>query len=415
MNSNKKSNSKPAAPGKKSRTNQNNNRRGGQPRSNPGISLPGTMSRQMRVGPATNPRFRKREYICNVGTNAVDYRGRKLFLPMRGQQSNGFITTVADLAINAGLGTAFPWLSNVANAFERFVFHTLKFEYVPSTGTTSKGSVSLCPLYNAEDGSHPTSKTDYLNRAGTVRTPTWAPVACAMDPKKLNAAYKSHFTRHKDIDIGQDKKTYDPCELHVVCEAPEVDSESDLGELYVEYDVELQNSKGNVSPQSYYFCTSKTDATNYTISNVLGDTTYIKTAVEGRQARFTINRVGTHRLVMYHRGDTYETISQLKNPETRYEMFHAMQIAGEYYAWVRIMFITVNPTTDGSTPYFTVQLTSPGATYSSTLRFEEANDVEALLFEQEHTLPFSKGVPNLQPSLETKREVVNAQALAPVY
>lgn len=185
-------------------------------------------------------RLKKREFITNVGHNALGAKGAKLFKTIR-STSNGFLTSLAELGANVGLTKSFPWLSNVAQFFDKFVFHTCKFEYVPSTGSTSTGTVALCPTYKADESTEGATKADLLDRAGSSRSATWQSNSCSLDPKKANAALKSHFVRTGEVP---DKKVCDPARLDVLVETPAADADQDVGELWVDYDVSLEVPKG---------------------------------------------------------------------------------------------------------------------------------------------------------------------------
>lgn len=215
-------------------------RKNGQNKNSSISSLPTAYGVQTGTNLQKGMRLKKREFITNVGHNSTGAKGHSLFRPLKNSK-NGVLTSVAELAANAGLTQSFPWLSNVARFFDKFLFHQLSFEYVPSTGSTTPGTVALCPTYKADESNDGTVKSDLLDRAGSSRSATWQTNKCKIDPSKANAAFKSHFVRDGEVN---DKKLTDPARLDVFIETPVANSDDELGELWVDYDVSLEVPKG---------------------------------------------------------------------------------------------------------------------------------------------------------------------------
>lgn len=206
------------------------------------ISAPSAMGRVLNVTGANDFRVKKREYITDLINSSTDKPGLTF---RRVSNGNGLISTIASLAVNAGLAGVFPWLSSAAQCFEQFVFHTLKFEYVPSCSTSTPGSVAIAPSY---DANRPLpveafEKSDYLDRVGTVRTPVWSGASCSLPQAKLNSAYKSHYIRSGTSDVSDLART-DAAVVDIVIDKSITDGDN-IGELWVEYDVSLKIPKGN--------------------------------------------------------------------------------------------------------------------------------------------------------------------------
>jgi hypothetical protein len=135
-------------------------------------------------------------------------------------------------AVNPGLSSVFPWLHAVASSFEKYTFHKLKFHYITSLPTSIRGMVALIPDYDAADSNTTLGKGDLLGFADAARGPCWANVTLTCDKKSLGPV---RFTR-EGFSFGGDIKTYDQLQLIVMHNAA---TTGVVGELWVEYDVEL--------------------------------------------------------------------------------------------------------------------------------------------------------------------------------
>lgn len=197
--------------------------------------------------PEKGLRFHHREMCGSVtSTGVVAKCGFKSMA-----KANGLLGTLADIAVNAGLPFA-PWLAHLARPFEAFVFHMLKFTYVPACPTSTPGMVALIPQYDTaaskatlgsqggNGGEDVVDKQWLLAKTGAVRSSLWSPCTMTVDPKKMLQVFKSHYVRTGDITSG-DVKTYDPVRLQVYVEADNSSNDSvALGELWTDYDVTLK-------------------------------------------------------------------------------------------------------------------------------------------------------------------------------
>lgn len=204
-------------------------------------NAPVARSSTIHSGTQNTMRVKRREFVSDVRSGATTREGKLMFRPLNTNLSNGPLTFLAEIAGNLGLSATFPWLSAVASKFERFVVHTMNFDYEPSCPTSTPGMVALSPSYNAGDTREISSKQDVLDRADTVRSPVWSPCKCKLDPKKLAGITKESFVRSGPVPKGQDIKTYDKFKLNALVENASTNSDSTLGELWVDYDVELIN------------------------------------------------------------------------------------------------------------------------------------------------------------------------------
>jgi len=180
----------------------------------------------------THTRVKKREFVMDVNPSTTRFKHVK--------NKDGLITSIADIIGNLIPGS-FPWLSKVAKPFENFVFHTLNYEYKPSCPTTTQGSLTLVPEYDST-APLPVEKTDILSKTGVVKTPLWNSATCALDPKKLNAQMKCHKVRDSPVTKSELRST-DPYHLGVMIDNGAENTSSTLGEIWVNYDVDLSIPK----------------------------------------------------------------------------------------------------------------------------------------------------------------------------
>jgi hypothetical protein len=141
----------------------------------------------------------------------------------------------ASFPLNPGMSTTFPWLSVQAQAWERYRFNSLKFEYYTRTGSNTPGSVMLVPDYDPADLAPATEQVASSYQDVTEDAP-WKDMACFLKPASLHALGPSKFVRSASLDPNLDIKTYDSGNLFLCT----VDGTAvPWGKLWVEYDVTL--------------------------------------------------------------------------------------------------------------------------------------------------------------------------------
>lgn len=183
---------------------------------------------------------RKREFICDVNPAATDRAGNPIFKTV--SCKNGLLTSIANLGTSIGITQTFPWLSNVAQFFDKFFVHELNFDYVPTTGTNTEAEIALCPSYDAAAPLVGETKQDFLDADGTVRGPAYRNLTCKLDKSKMHEYTKSHYIANKKT-VGPEARQNEPARLNVIASVPETNAETNLGELWVDYDVTLSTPK----------------------------------------------------------------------------------------------------------------------------------------------------------------------------
>jgi len=142
-----------------------------------------------------------------------------------------------NIPINPGLPASFPWLSQVAQAWEEYSFNSLTYEYVTRASTATVGSVILTPDYDASDNP-PVNEQIACSYDGAQEDASWKDQFCNLPSGRLNAADKFRFVRNGPLSANQDIKLYDAGNMFVCC--TEFASAAAVGKLWVEYDITLR-------------------------------------------------------------------------------------------------------------------------------------------------------------------------------
>ena len=174
------------------------------------FKAPVSRGRIVRNRTLPSVRIRHREYLQDIDVTA---------------STDARIT----LALNPGI--TFPWLSGIANAFEKYRFHSLKFEFVTATATTTTGAIALAPDYDPDDIDFALTKRQLYMFDGVVRGPLWHSLALVFKCPNREFFVREH---HHDDSL----KWHDPGQLIVDVTSPSVTST--IGELWVEYDITLR-------------------------------------------------------------------------------------------------------------------------------------------------------------------------------
>jgi len=146
--------------------------------------------------------------------------------------------------INPGNSNLFPWLSSIAPRYTTYKFTALAFRYEPATSTTLPGTVILSIDYNP-DTAPPTSKTEALAMEDAQRTVPWECVSHVSSAANLNKR-SSYYIRNDDSTSVIEPELYDVGLLSVIVQGVPTDVSPSIGELYVDYDLELRTP--NLTP-----------------------------------------------------------------------------------------------------------------------------------------------------------------------
>jgi hypothetical protein len=149
---------------------------------------------------------------------------------------------VTSIPINPGISSTFRWLSTMAAAYEKYRFRSLVFEYRPSVGTATAGTVILSPDYDPTDPA-PQTKQRAMAAQGTVRSAVWENSRLDIPLDRMSL---ERYTRFQGDSSGEDLKLYDLMNLHVATIA----AASFMGEIHVTYTIELITPQHNTQEDS---------------------------------------------------------------------------------------------------------------------------------------------------------------------
>lgn len=168
-------------------------------------------------------------------------------------------TVALFLALNPGLAGTFPWLANIANNFEQYRAHMVRFCYLTRTGTNIPGSVMIAPDYDASDV-QPVSEQILSNYAEIVEDAPWKDLCCVLRPSGMHALGPKKFVR-SGLVPGQDLKTTD---IGSIILATVDGTAVNWGKLWVEYDFEFFEPQLNPQGNSL---SSTAQGTSGTVAN----------------------------------------------------------------------------------------------------------------------------------------------------
>jgi len=134
--------------------------------------------------------------------------------------------------VNPANKELFPWLSEQATQYEKYKFRRISFEFVASTPTTTPGQLMMIPVYDSKTRP-PDSESMALQYEDSQSCNVFMNCSCALKPARLN---RPLYIRNS-IQAG-DIRTSDVAEMFIAI-AGTTDTGSRLGQLWIDYEVEL--------------------------------------------------------------------------------------------------------------------------------------------------------------------------------
>lgn len=175
--------------------------------------------------------------------------------------------------------TMFTWLSAVATRFEMYRFKKLKFHYKPSTSTTTNGFVVLAFDFDVYD-SEP-SKSTMLAWKYAAKSAVWQ--QCALDVGS-DARISTYRYCNTTYPSGSDKRLDDIGKLWIL---PQGSAVAFVGELFVEYVVELRQPAYKIPPALYstITCPGSTQTAPFSTTTLTSIGNLAYTILSGNQIR----------------------------------------------------------------------------------------------------------------------------------
>lgn len=165
------------------------------------------------------------------------------------------------LPLNPGMATTFPWLSTQAANWEQYSFSSLKFEYVARCGTSTSGSITMGPDYDANDPA-PSSSPVLCDYQDAKDGSCWAPLTVTLDRDAMMTPSRRKYIRNGPRPL-EDIKTYDSGNFYLAADG--TTSTNEWGVLWVEYDVTLYVPQ--LEGGANALVTSPSQATRYNANN----------------------------------------------------------------------------------------------------------------------------------------------------
>lgn len=138
------------------------------------------------------------------------------------------------LDLNPAQSAAFPWLTAISAAFDKYQFRRLRFRYVAATGTDVQGTVCLAFDPEALDSS-PATMVELTQMSSMVQGPPWASFALTVPLDR-----RERYTRPNGslTPLSADLKSYDIGNLLIATEG--MSSTDEVGYVVAEYECELK-------------------------------------------------------------------------------------------------------------------------------------------------------------------------------
>lgn len=207
----------------------------------------------------------------SFGSNRTIVRHREFIGNIQG--STGF--EINTWNVNPGDESTFPWLSTLAQNYEKYRPIGIVFEFKSTSATalastnTALGTVMMAPRYNAIATSVPQSKMEMLQIENCVSVcpaeSAMCGVECARNYNPLGVLYN----RNGSTNVGSNEQMFDFCDFYLATDG--MQAQAVIGELWVSYEIELLTpilNGGQVGNNINYFAAVST--TGITSSNYMG-------------------------------------------------------------------------------------------------------------------------------------------------
>lgn len=215
-------------------------------------------NRKKRGGPRGGDGF-SRSIAAPVATGRVLQNRQGRVTRISHRESLGPVTAMSAafqvqqfMAIQPGLSTSFPWLSQIAQQYETYAptrragrrggrVHAIRYLYEQSTASTTTGVVVLATNYNSVEGQF-TSLQQAENYRGSTRTFPWQSAVHEIEVDAMRDVNR-HYMRSGAPPANADLRLYDVGNFQLVLSGIASDAgltyPYQIGELFVEYEIDF--------------------------------------------------------------------------------------------------------------------------------------------------------------------------------
>lgn len=172
------------------------------------------------------------------------------------------------LPINPGLDTTFPWLSQIAPAYEQYKWRGLVFTYKTTsadlvTGTNGAlGQVIMATDYDSADANY-TNQREMLNSEYAKSAKPSVSFVHPIETARSQTPYKMFYTREGDPPANADIRLYDIGKFQLATQGMQATGGT-IGQLWVSYEIEFQKPqfKLDVGVEADHFTASTLPTTS---------------------------------------------------------------------------------------------------------------------------------------------------------
>ncbi len=219
-------------------------------------------NRKKRGGPRGNMSGAGPTYSAPMATGRVFQNRQSRVTRISHRESLGPVTATSaafavlfNLPINPALPTSFPWLSNIAAQYETYAptrragkrkgarVHSIRYCYEQRTASTTTGTVVMATNYDSAEGPF-TSLTQAENYRGASVTSPWINACHEIEVDAMRDINR-HYCRAGAPPSGTDIRLYDVGNFQLIVSGVTAVAgyPAQIGELYVEYDIDFYDPR----------------------------------------------------------------------------------------------------------------------------------------------------------------------------
>jgi len=144
--------------------------------------------------------------------------------------------------VNPGFNDMFPWLANLADSWEFYRFRSLAIRYNPTVGTNIPGMIMMAFDSDTYDAA-PNSKQEFTQYTPNLVGTVWAPFGNSVPKREILHQRNNGKLLIRSTAVQGDANQYDVGKLYIAVQGCPVGA---LGDLYVDYEVELHVPQSNL-------------------------------------------------------------------------------------------------------------------------------------------------------------------------